>query len=142
MANNIFRGPSGNCPRTVTRKVTGALKPGTFVNDSGSAFAVPATGGKSRLLLLSNMAFAGQAVETAYVTGKTGISYVTVPGDQFQALAVAATYTEGQALTVDATGKLKSAIAASVVVAYVDGSAGTLSSAGLIDVVIANAFTK
>ena len=140
MANRIYRGPVTKQPRTVSRPVTGALKPGTFVNDSGAALAVPAAGGKSNLLLLTNREFYDHAPTAAYTSGETGIAYYLEPGMEVQALAVAATYTEGQGLTTNSSGLLVAAAATDAIVAHVNGSAGVLGADGLIDVVIANSY--
>ncbi|PHS13478.1 MAG: hypothetical protein COA78_06995 [Blastopirellula sp.] len=141
MANRIFRGPVSRQPRTVTRLVTGALLPGTFVEDSGAALTAAGAGGDSRLLLLDALMLQGQAVDTAYVSGTTGIAFVPEVGHQFQAVAVAATYTEGQALTTNAAGLLVAAGTGEDVVAHIEGSAGVLGANGLVDIVIANSYT-
>ena len=141
MPNVIFRGPSNRQPNTKTLLANGALKPGTFVTHNGVDFSAAAAAGRGRLLLLTNMEMKDQLVTDAYADNDSAIAYEIMPGDKVQAIADAATYTEGQALTTASGGILAAAAATDTVVAFVDGSAGVLAADGLIDVVIANAYT-
>lgn len=143
-ANRVYRGPNEREPETLTRTVTGALLPATFVTIGATAFA-QATAGTGRLAILGNRDFYTQDLDTAYTSGDTGIAYRLRPDDEFQAAMAAATYTYGQELTVAASGRLAAAATGNVVVAFFDdkASAGVALTAGTrADVVIANSYIK
>lgn len=138
MANVIYRGQVHvHQPVTKTALVNGALLPGVAVNLTGSGFT-PATAGTGRIYILGEREFYGQTIDTAYVSGETGIAYEATPSIEFQVRAAAAAYTRGQALTVGAGGLFEAAAAGDVVIAYVDQFDETLAAPGFIDVSIAD----
>ena len=138
--NAIWRGQVEHQPHTVTGTVAGAYLPGTFVTKSGTTLT-QATTGAARLFLLSNREFYTQTDEDAYESGDTGHAYRLEPEEEYRAVAVAAAYTDGAALTVNGSGQLAAATTGDVVVAYVDGAV-TIASDDLIDVVTANAYVS
>ena len=156
MANTVFRGPADRQPKTISdRTVNGALLPCTFVHVGATQFAQATAISGGRLALLSNRDFynpmgsafdSSDPLTTAYTSGETGIAYELEPGQVYQIAAAAATYTNGQEVTVGASGRIAAAASAGVVVGHVDLGAGVSSvvaSAGqLVDVVVANRYTK
>jgi len=151
MANRIYRGPADRQPKTVSDKtVAGAYLPGTFVTESATALT-QATAFGANLRLLGSRDFydvTGAAFTstdpllTAYASGDTGIGYVMEPGQQYQAAVAAATYTWGQELTIGAAGRLVAAASTNTVVAYSRTATGAKSAGDLIDIEIANHYTK
>lgn len=146
--NRIFRGAREN-PRTISdRTVSGALLPGTavFVGATQLTQATSASGG--RLALLGDRDFYGtfgtatDPLLTPYASGETGIAYLLEPQDEVQWAMAAATYTNGQELTVAASGRLAAATTGSVVVAHFDQAGGALSAGALADVCVCNFYTK
>lgn len=79
MAGNvIYRGPvtSGWQPRTVTDKtVAGAYLPGTFVEEAAATLVQLTTALAKLPMILSNMDFKDQDIDTAYASGDTGVAY-------------------------------------------------------------------
>lgn len=156
MANTVYRGSSDRQPKTISdRTVSGALLPCTFVFIGATQFTQAASVIGGRLALLSNRDFyspMGSAFDnsdpltTAYTSGETGIAYELEPAQVYQVAAAAGTYTNGQEVTVGASGRFAAASAGATVVGHIDLPAGTASivaSAGqLVDVVIANRYTK
>lgn len=156
MANTVYRGSSARQPKTISdRTVSGALLPCTFVFIGATQFTQAASVIGGRLALLSNRDFynpMGSAFDnsdpltTAYTSGETGIAYELEPAQVYQVAAAAGTYTNGQEVTVGASGRFAAASAGATVVGHIDLPAGTASivaSAGqLVDVVIANRYTK
>lgn len=143
MANVIWRGPVGReDPQTVNKPVTGALLPGTFVEETASALAQITTAAGKRPLVLSNNPAANQDTLTAYTSGNTGIAYQVRPGDLFQCALAAATYTWGQELTIAASGRLAGAATTNIVVGWFRGTPGAVSAGALVDVEIANFYVK
>lgn len=136
--NAIWRGPVEKQPKTVTGTVAGAYSPGYFMTKAGTEFTVAATGA-ARLFLLSNREYYTQTQTDAYESGDTGHAFRLMPEDEYRAIAVAAAYTDGQALTVNVSGQLAAATTGDVVVAYVDG-AQTIAGVDFIDIVIANSY--
>lgn len=142
--NRIFRGSIDEQPKTVSKPVTGALLPATFVTIGASALA-QATAPTGRLGVLASRDFYSQDNATAYASGDTGVAYRVEPELEFQVAVAAGTYTFGQELTVGASGRLTAAASTNVVVAFFDDSSksGVAQSAGaLCDAVIANYYTK
>ena len=142
--NRIFRGSIDEQPKTISKPVSGALLPGTFVTIGASALA-QATAPGGRVGILGCRDFYNQDALTAYTSGETGIAYRVEPELEFQAAVAAGTYTFGQELTIGASGRLTAAASTNVVVAFFDDAskAGVAQSAGaLCDVVIANSYTK
>lgn len=138
--NVIFRGPIDRQPVTVNKPVTGALLPGTFVENTGSALAQITTGLAKRPLILANVDFKDQDIATAYVSGDTGVALELEPGMRIQARVAAATYAVGAPLTIAASGRLAAATAGTLVVAWFDDTAGAKSAGDLVDVIIANSY--
>ena len=144
MAARIYRGSFEAEPRTISKPVSGALLPGTFVAITSTIAQATALSGARVGILGSRDMWSGDA-DTAYASGDTGIAYRLRPGFEFQAQVAAATYTYGQELTVGASGRLVAAATGNVVVAFFDDKvkSGVAQSAGaLCDIVIANAYTK
>ena len=142
--NRIFRGSIAEQPKTISKPVTGALLPGTFVTIGASALA-QATTPAGRVGILGSLDFYNQDALTAYTSGETGVAYRVEPDLEFQVAVAAGTYTFGQELTIGASGRLAAAVSTNVVVAFFDDAskAGVAQSAGaLCDVVIANSYTK
>lgn len=141
MPNAIYRGPFDRQPITVQRKVSGAYKPGSFVEDTGSALTQITTALAKRPLILGVQDYLGQDPATDYVSGDTGVAYELEPGQTYQARMAAATYAVGAPLTIGASGRLTAASAATVVVAFFAGPAGAVAADALADVRIANFYT-
>lgn len=147
--NRIFRSARGN-PRTISdRTVSGALLPATAVFVGATQFtqATAPTGG--RLALLGDREFYALGIATAtdplltpYASGETGIAYLVEPQDEVQWAMAAGTYTNGQELTVGASGRLTAAASGNVVVAHFDQAGATLAAGALADVCISNFYTK
>ncbi len=152
MAKRIYTGPQDRNPKTITnRTVSGALLPATAVFVGATQFtqATAPTGG--RLALLANRDFyadpAQQFTSTdpllvPYASGDTGVALELEPGQRVTWAVAAATYTNGQELTVSASGRLAAAATGNVVVAFFDGAGATLGAGALADVAIANFYTK
>ena len=138
-AKVIYRGPVDREPTSVNLPVAGAYLPGELVVSNGSTLTrAVAANADEQLLVLSNRDFSGQTVGTAYASGDTGIAYRTRPDDEYNVRFAAGTYTKGQALTVDADGRMAAAAAGDPVFAYYDGAGLALAAGDLDDVVIAN----
>lgn len=139
--NVIYRGPIAKEPQTLNLPVNGAHTPGLIVVENGVQFsAAVAADATKKLWILSNRRFMGQDVQTAYVSGETAVAYELLPGEIYQARMAAGTYTLGQALTVDANGRLAAAVAGNTILAYCD-QAGTFTVGQLADVRIADKAT-
>lgn len=139
MANRIYRGPlcypftSRNLP------VAGAYLPGILVLKSETALTMAVAADMTkRLLVLANIEFAAQDVNTAYASGDTGVAIEINPNDQVQCRFAAGTYAYGAALTVGALGRLVAATTGNTIIAYYDQTGATLAAGALGDVIIAN----
>jgi hypothetical protein len=142
--NRIYRGPvtSGWQPRTVSKPVSGALLPGTFVEETATQLAQITTSLAKLPMLLSNLEFKDQDVNTAYTSGDTGIAYHLEPGMVVQARVAAATYARNAPLKIAASGRLAAATtAADIVIAFYDDVLTARSAGDLCDVIIANTYT-
>tara|TARA_B100001179_G_scaffold223739_1_gene201636 strand:- start:3600 stop:4040 length:441 start_codon:yes stop_codon:yes gene_type:complete len=139
-ANVIFRGPTERQPHTISLPVSGALKPGVFVEATATELVVLTTANGKNPRLLTNRDFYGQTVEDAYTDGDTGLGYKIEPTFDFLARVAAATYAINDPLTIGANGYLKAAAAGDVVVAHFTGVAGAKSAGDLVDVTIANSY--
>lgn len=142
MTNVIYRGPLDRAPKTVNKPVTGALLPGTAVEESATNLVALATAASKRVLILSNMDFKDQTVSDAYTSGDTGIAYLPRHGDRFAVAMAAATYTLNQELTVDANGRFAAAASGNRVVAFFVDTPATLTAGALADVEIADGYIK
>lgn len=149
--NRIYQGPADRQPKTISdRTVNAALLPGTFVSVLVATLAQATAPTAVRLALLADRDFysAGQLdsndpLKVAYASGDTGVAYVLEPGQRYLIACAAATYTNGQELTVAAAGRAAAAATTNVVVGYYDGPNSVARSAGdLIEVVIAPFYTK
>lgn len=150
MPNRVYRGPADRQPKTLSnRTVNGALLPATFVTVNATQFSQATAVSGGRLALLANRDFYGtdfansnDPLLTAYTSGDTGVAYIIEPGHEYQCAMAAATYTNGQELTVGASGRLTAAASGNVVAAYYDGATGAKSAGDLGDVIIATFYTK
>ena len=151
MANRIYTGPQDRQPKTISNRTCAAsLLPGTFVSVLIATVAQATSPSGVRLGLLGERDFystgqldANDPLKTAYASGDTAVVYEVAPNERYMAAVAAATYTNGQELTVSASGRLAAAAAGNIVVAYYDGPNGVARSAGdLVDVSIANFYTK
>lgn len=148
MPNRVYRGPMTRQPEAVSGKtVAGAYLPCTMVSE-GASTLTQATAFGPNLRLLANRDFystgwdnATDPLLTAYASGDTGIAFKLEPGQQYQAAMAAATYTFGQELTVGAAGRLVAAATGNIVVAFAR-DAGAKAAGALMDVEIANHYTK
>ncbi len=138
MANVIYRGPAEHEPETINIPLAAALLPGVFVTKDGAA----ATTGEARLFALGNRRFYDQDIDTAYASGDTGVAYRLAPELEFNMLTVAATFAEGDELTIGTGGALTAAASGDVVVAFADEAKTTASGDLFLDVVIANSYVK
>lgn len=147
--NRVFRSAREN-PRTISdRTVSGALLPATavFIGATQLTQATAVSGG--RLALLGDREFYAGSIGTAtdplltpYASGDTGIAYLLEPQDEVQWAMAAATYTNGQELTVAASGRLAAAVSGNIVVAHFDQAGGAIAAGALADVCITNFYTK
>ena len=151
MAKRIYTGPSGRTPMILSNRTCAAsLLPGTFVSILIATVAQATSPSAVRLGLLVERDFystgqfdSNDPLLTAYASGDTAHVLVPEPGQSVMAAVAAATYTNGQELTVAASGRLAAASAGNIVVAYYDGANSVARSAGdLVDVVIANFYVK
>lgn len=151
MARRVFTGPQDRQPKTISNRTCAtALLPGTFVSVLIATLAQATAPTAVRLAILAERDFyntdqlnANDPLLTAYASGDTGVAYELEPGQRYMAAVAAATYTNGQELTVGASGRLVAAASGNVVVAYYDGPNGVARAAGdLVDVAIANFYTK
>lgn len=151
MAKRIFTGPSNRTPLVLSNRTCAAsLLPGTFVSILIATVAQATSPSAVRLGLLLERDFysigqfdANDPLTTAYASGDT--AHVLLPEPQMSAMAAvaAATYTNGQELTVSTAGRLAAASAGNIVVAHYDGPNSVARSAGdLVDVVFCNFYTK
>lgn len=151
MAKRIFTGPSNRTPLVLSNRTCAAgLLPGTFVSILIATVAQATSPSAVRLGLLLERDFysvgqfdANDPLLTAYASGDT--AHVLLPEPQLSVMAAvaAATYTNGQELTVAASGRLAAAVTGNIVVAHYDGPNSVARSAGdLVDVVFCNFYTK
>ncbi len=133
------------------RTVSGALLPATavFVGATQLTQATAASGG--RLALLSDRDYYGATAAgftstdpllTPYTSGETGSALLVEPQMEVVWAMAAGTYTNGQELTVAASGRLAAAAAGNIVVAHYDQAGATLAAGTLADVTISNFYTK
>lgn len=142
MANVIYRGPAERQPQTLNKPVTGALLPGTAVLIGGTAFTQATAPTAGRIGLLANRNFYEQGNTDAYVSGETAVAYRLEPEQEYQWAMAAATYTQGQELTIAASGRLAAAATGNTVVAFFDQAGGAVAAGALADVVIARGYVK
>lgn len=140
-AHKIYRGMDEQVKTISDKTVAGAYLPGTFVTYSATVFT-QATAAEQRVVLLANREFYGQSVDDAYASGDTGVAYPLVANEPYIARFAAATYTEGQELSVGAAGQLAAAAAGDRVVGFYTGSGVALSAGDLDDFVAADSYIK
>jgi acyl CoA:acetate/3-ketoacid CoA transferase alpha subunit len=139
MANRIYRGPLNKPFTSRNLPVAGAYLPGILVITSGAALTMAVAADMTkRLLVLANVDFAAQDVNTAYTNGDTGIAIELNPNDQVQCRFAAGTYAYGAALTVGALGRVIAAATGDTIIGYYDQTGATLAAGDLGDVIIAN----
>lgn len=150
MPTRAYLGPADRTPDTVSDKtVAGAYLPCTFVTEGASTLTQATTPEGYLRLLLNRDYYAASAdfftstspLLTAYASGDTGVAAVLEPGQRYMIAAAAATYTFGQELTVAASGRVSAAASTNKVVGFAR-SAGAVSAGDLIEVEIANIYTK
>jgi hypothetical protein len=133
------------------RTVSGALLPATavFVGATQLTQATAASGG--RLALLSDRDYYGATAAgftstdpllTPYTSGETGSALLVEPQMEVVWAMAAGTYTNGQELTVAASGRLAAAAAGNIVVAHFDQTGATLAAGTVADVCVTNFYTK
>jgi hypothetical protein len=151
MAKRIYTGPQDRQPKVLSNRTCAAgLLPGTGVSILVGTVAQATSPSAVRLGLLLERDFysAGQfdandPLTTAYASGDTAHVLQLEPGQSVMWAVAAATYTNGQELTVSTAGRLAAAAQGNIVVAHYDGANSVSRSAGdLVDVVIANFYTK
>lgn len=152
MAGNRIVRSAYEDPRIISdRTVSGALLPctGVFVGATTLTQATSPSGG--RLALLAPRDFytassqfnnATPSLLQAYTSGETGLALMLEPDLEVVWAMAAGTYTNGQELTLAASGRLAAAAAGNIVVAYYDEAGATLLAGALADVCIANFYTK
>lgn len=152
MAGNRIVRSAYEDPRIISdRTVSGALLPctGVFVGASTLTQAASASGG--RLALLAPRDFYTPSAQfnnstpsllQPYTSGETGLALMLEPDLEVVWAMAAGTYTNGQELTLAASGRLAAAVAGNIVVAYYDEAGATLIAGALADVCIANFYTK
>lgn len=141
MAGNvIFRGPIDRQFRTINKPVTGALLPGTFVEETATNLAQITTALAKRPLILMNLDFKDQDIATAYTDGDTGVAIEIEEGMAVQARVAAATYAKGAPLTIAAAGRLAAATSGTKVVAFFDDVPGAKAAGALVDVIVADGY--
>lgn len=150
MSSRAYCGPVNREFVTISDKtVTGALLPCTFVTEGASAFAQATAFGPNLRLLLNRDFYAPTAdyfnatnpLQSAYVSGETGVAAVLEPGQRYLIAAAAATYTFGQEITVAAAGRGAGAASTNVVVAFAR-EAGAKSAGDLLEVEICMPYVK
>lgn len=142
--NRIYRGPvtSGWQPRTVSDKpVAGTYLPGTFVEETATELVQITTALGKLPMILSNLEFKDQDINTAYADEDTGVAYHLEPGQVYQVRVAADTYTANMPLSIGASGRAIEAPAETPVIAFFADTPGAYEAGDLADVIIANAYT-
>ena len=132
----------------VTKPVAATIKAGAVVKiDSNGKFAAAGSqsDAKERLFVLNANYAIGDTADADITADTTAEGFVWKPGATRNVQVDAATYTDGQKLTVSGSGRLKAAASGNIVVGYVasDGvpsgavTAGTRIAVVLCDRVIA-----
>lgn len=151
MANRIYTGPQDRQPKVISNRTCAAsLLPGTAVSILVATVAQATSPSAVRLGLLLERDFyslgqfdSNDPLKVAYASGDTAHVLMLEPGQSVMWAVTNATYTNGQELTVGASGRLVAATAGTIVVAHYDGPNGVARSAGdLVDVVVSNFYTK
>jgi hypothetical protein len=150
MGTRAYLAPVDRTPHTVSDKtVAGGYLPCTFVTE-GASTLTQATAFAAMLRLLINRDFFTESANfftatnpllVAYASGDSGVAAVLEPGQRYLIAAAAATYTFGQELAVGAAGRVAAAASTNTVVGFCR-TAGAASAGDLIEVEIANFYTK
>lgn len=140
--HRIYRGPLDRAPKTQNMPVSGALLPGTAVENDGTNLAQITAAIGNNWLILANVDFKDQDVTDAYVSGDTGVAYEARVGDEFAVSMAGATYAKDAELTIGAAGQFEAAGSGDLVVAFFDDTPGAVTAGALADVKIANAYVK
>ena len=151
MAKRIYTGPSSRTPLVLSNRTCAAsLLPGTAVSILVGTVAQATSPSAVRLGLLLERDFysvgqfdANDPLTTAYASGDTAHVLIPEPGQSVMWAVAAATYTNGQELTVSTAGRLAAAAQGNIVVAHYDGPNSVARSAGdLVDVASCPFYTK
>lgn len=140
--NRIYRGPLDRAPETQNMPVSGALLPGTAVENDGTNLVQLTVALGKAILILANVDFKDQDLTTAYTSGDTGVAIEPRVGDEFAVAMAGATYTKNQELTIGAAGRFEAAANGELVVAFFDDTPGAVTAGALKDVKIANSYVK
>lgn len=149
--SRIVRSARENARFISDRTVSGALLPATAVFIGATQLTQAATASGGRLALLADRDFYGTTANafnatdpllTAYASGETGSAVLLEPQLEVAWAMAAGTYTNGQELTVAASGRLAAAVAGNIVVAHFDQAGATLAAGALADVCISNFYAK
>ena len=152
MTYRAYRGPANREFATSSDKtVNGALLPCTFVTEDGTQFSQatsPVPAGALRLLInrdfyapTADFFNATNPLQSAYVSGETGVAAILEPGQRWLVAVAAATYSVGQELTIAAAGRAAAAASANFVRAY-SREAGAKNAGDLMEVEIAMPYVK
>lgn len=151
MSSRIYTGPGDRSPKIISNRTCAAsLLPGTAVSILVATVAQATSPSAVRLGLLVERDFysigqfdSNDPLKVAYASGDTAHVLQLEPGQSVMWAVAAATYTNGQELTVAASGRLAAAAQGNIVVAHYDGPNSVARSAGdLVDVVVSNFYTK
>jgi hypothetical protein len=150
MPARAYLGPTDRTPYTISDKtVAGAYLPCTFVTEGATTFTQATAFAPNLRLLINRDYYAASAdfftatnpLLVAYASGDSGVAAMLQPGQRYLVAVAAATYTFGQELTVAAAGRAAGASTGNIVVAFAR-EAGAKSAGDLIEVEIANVYTK
>lgn len=149
--SRIVRSARENARYISDRTVSGALLPATAVFIGATQLTQAATASGGRLALLADRDFYGATANgmnstdpllTAYTSGETGSAVLLDPQMEVTWAMAAGTYTNGQELTVAASGRLAAAATGNIVVAHFDQAGATLAAGALADVCVSNFYAK
>ena len=103
--------------------------PGTYVKKSGNNLSAAGTNDDSaQVFILEENQGQGQDYDQAYAQNATANAFLPQAGDIVDVNVVAATYTEGQALALGASGFLTAATSGNTVEGYVYDGARAISA--------------
>lgn len=151
MGNRILRSARENARFISDRTVSGALLPATAVFVGATQFTQATAVSGGRLALLADRDYYGSTAAgftstdplmTPYTSGETGAAVLIEPQMEVSWAMAAGTYTNGQELTVAASGRLAAAAAGNIVVAHYDQTGATLAAGTVADVCVTNFYTK
>ena len=134
--NRIVIKDGNRTTESFTKPVANAVKPGTLVklNSSGNFTTAGSGDDNQRLFVLGDRDNFGETVETTYTANDTGIAYELIPNRTVQIRGIAATFTEGQPVTIADGGKVTATVGANdKVLGHVDFTA-TVTDNQLVEV--------